>query len=140
MGRIADIFRIEMQRDLYKSYLEIYESGECETQFEVIDRARKSPAPQFYTTSKNCCYILKLMEEGRDTGLRNADKIRKFVELKRLADEWKNTHDDYPGLRNVCREIVNMPAPEYYICYNTAKQMIREERRKRQKELMRWVK
>ena len=139
MGRIQDTFRIEMRRDLYKSYLAILESGQCDTQYEAIDRARKSPAPQFYTTTKNCCYILGLMEQGKDTGLRNPDKIRKFVELKRLADEWKE-HEEYPGLINVCREIVNMPAPEYYICHNTAKQMILDERRRRQKEMMRWVK
>ncbi len=139
MGRIADTLRIEMQRDLYKSYLEIYESGECETQYQAINRARKSPAPQFYTTSKNCCYVLNLMYKGEDTGLRNPDKIRKFQELKRRADEWKQK-EEYPGLLNVCREIVEEPAPEYYICYSTAKQMIQAERRKRIKEAMRWVK
>ena len=139
MGRIADDLRKEMQEALYKSYLKIYESGECETQYQAIDRARKSRAPHFFTTAKNCCYVLKLMEDGMDTGLRNPDKIRKFEELKRLADEWKQK-DEYPGLLSVCREIVEQPAPEYYICYSTAKQMIQVERRKRQKEAMRWVK
>ena len=139
MGRIADTFRIEMQRDLYKSYMKIYESGQCETQYQAIEMARKSPAPQFYTTSKNCCYILNLMYKGLDSGLRNPDKIRKFQELKRRADERKS-RGEYPGLLNVCRDLVEEPAPEYYICYSTAKQMILDERAKRKREAMRWVK
>ena len=79
------------------------------------------------------------MAQGRDTGLRNPDKIRKFEELKRRADEWKKD-GEFPGLLSVCKEIVEEPAPEYYICYSTAKQMILNEREKRKREAMRWVK
>lgn len=138
MGRIDEGFRREMQEALYKSYKEIYESGECETQYQAIDKARKSRAPHFFTSAKNCAYILYLMSQGKDTGLRNPDKIRKFEELKRLADSYKS-ENGYPGLMNVCRDIVEMPAPEYYICFSTAKQMILRERDEEKKRMMRWI-
>lgn len=140
MGRIAEDFRQEMRKSLYESYLTILRSGDCETQYEAIERARRSTAPNFFTSSKNAAYVLNLMEKGLDHGLKNPDKVRKFLELKRIADEYKRSCKEYPGLLNVCREIVNEPAPEYYICYSTAKQMILEERRRRMEEMMRWVK
>lgn len=84
--------------------------------------------------------MLTLLYQGRDTGLRVPEKIRKFDEIKRRVDEMKSK-EGYPGLLNACREVVNQPAPEYYICHNTAKQMILEERKRRQDEMARrWAK
>ena len=141
MGLIAYEFRVEMSRALYESYLTILTSGECRTQFEAIEKARKSPAPHFFTSARNCSYVLTKMRAGESTGLRNKDKIRKFQELEKRAEEYRKTHDEWPGLLNVSRIIVNEPAPEYYICYSTAKQMILHERRKRQEEVARrWAK
>lgn len=141
MGLIAYEFRVEMSRALYESYLAILTAGECRTQFEAIERARKSPAPHFFTSARNCCYVLTKMANGEPTGLSNPDKVRKFKELDRRAREYRETHTEWPGLMNVSRIIVNEPAPEYYICYSTAKQMILSERKKRQEEVARkWAK
>lgn len=141
MGQIAYEFRVEMTRALYESYVSILSSGECETQRDAIERARKSQAPHFFTSAKNCADVLTKIAAGKPTGLTNPDKVRKFQELDRRAKEYRETHDEWPGLLNVCRIIVNEPAPEYYICHNTAKQIILRERKARQEELARkWAK
>ena len=141
MGQIAYAFRLEMSRALYATYREILLSGECVTQHEAIDRARKSPAPHFFTSAKNCAYIVTRMQRGEPTGLRNPDKVRKFNELARLVEEYMSEHGEEAtkGILSVCEEVVNMPAPEYYICHNTAKQIILRERKRSREEAMRWV-
>lgn len=137
MGQIAYEFKEEMSRSLYESYLEILNTGECSTQYEAIERTRKSPAPHFFTSARNCAYILKRITLNEPTGLRNFDKIRKFNDLYALAEKYKMEHPEYPGLMAVSRIIVNMPAPEYYICHNTAKQIILRERKRRREEVAR---
>ena len=44
------------------------------------------------------------------------------------------------GMPSVCEAVVNETAPEYYICHNTAKQIILRERKRSKEEAMRWVK
>ena len=70
-------------------------------------------------------------------GLKDRDKIRKFEALFLEAERYREEHDEWPGLYNVCREIVEHSAPEYFICHNTAKQMILRERKKRREEIAR---
>ena len=134
MGRIAHEFRVEMSRALYDSYVAILSSGECRTQAEAVEKARRSTAPSYFTSARNCNYILSRMFAGEPTGLKDRDKIRKFEALFREAERYREEHDEWPGLYNVCREIVELPAPEYFICHNTAKQMILHERKKRREE------
>ena len=134
MGRIAHEFRIEMSRALYDSYVAILSSGECRTQSEAVDKARWSTAPSYFTSARNCNYILSRIYAGEPTGLKDRDKIRKFEALHAEAERYRETHAEWPGLDNVCSEIVEMPAPEYFICHNTAKQMILFERKKRREE------
>lgn len=135
MGRISRWYREKMSSSLYEAYVKTLESGECATQYEAIERARKSPAPSYFTSEKHCAYIIKKMQCGQPTMLRNADKIRKFNAIYAEVEKYRAEHDEWPGLFSVCREIVERPAPEFYICYNTAKQMIKEEREKRVGEM-----
>lgn len=131
-----------MSEALYKSYMEVYRSGECATQFDAIDKARKSPAPHFFTSARNCAYVVNKLRRGEPTGLRNPDKIRKFDELRRRVDAYLEEHPedlDKCGLPGICEEIVNQPAPEFYICHNTAKQIILRQRKRQVEENMRWV-
>ena len=137
IGRIAHEYRVEMSRALYDSYVEILSSGECRTQYEAVERARRSTAPSYYTSARNCNYILSRMYAGEPTGLRDREKIRKFEALYDAAERYRAEHDEWPGLFNVCREIVEEEAPEYFICHNSAKQMILHERKKRREEIAR---
>lgn len=136
MGRLARWFRENMSRSLYDSYVAVLESGECATQYEAIERARKSPAPSYFTSEKRCAECLSRMYAGRPVALRDSDKIRKFQALYEEAERYREEHG-WPGLSVVCREIVERPAPEYFICHNSAKQMILGERRRRQEEMAR---
>lgn len=126
-----------MSRALYDSYVAILSSGECRTQSEAVDKARWSTAPSYFTSARNCNYILSKMYAGEPTGLKDKDKIRKFDALYCEAEAYREEHEEWPGLYNVCREIVEHPAPEFFICHNTAKQMILKERKKRQEEVAR---
>lgn len=137
MGRIAHEFRVEMSRALYDSYVAILSSGECRTQAEAVEKARMSTAPSYFTSARNCNYILTRMYAGEPTGLKDRDKIRKFEALFLEAERYREEHDEWPGFYNVCREIVEHAAPEYFICHNTAKQMILRERKKRREEIAR---
>lgn len=140
MGRIAQEFREEMSRSLYESYLAILNAGECATQYEAIERARRSPAPQWFISEWSCVNILTKMQRGEPTGLKNPDKIRKYDDLFAVVERWRAERGEWPGLIVVCREIVHGEAPEYYICHNTAKQMILAERKRRREEVARrWV-
>lgn len=134
-------FRVEMSRALYDSYLKVLSTGECQTLHEAVERARKSPAPHYFTSDWNCAKIMSKMFAGEETGLKNPDKIRKFNALFEEVKRYKEEHDEWPGLVNVCREVVHHPAPEYFICHNTAKQIIlRERKRKREEVARRWAK
>lgn len=141
MGMMAYEFRVEMSRALYDSYLKVLSTGECQTLYEAVERARKSPAPCYFTSDWNCAKIMSKMFAGEPTGLKNRDKIRKFDALFAEVQRYKAEHEMWPGLVNVCREVVNLPAPEYFICHNTAKQIILRERKRRREEVARkWVK
>ena len=141
MGRIAHEFRVEMSRALYDSYVAILSTGECRTQYEAVEKARRSTAPNYFTSARNCNYILSRMYAGEPTGLKDKDKVRKFESLFAESKRYRETHDEWPGLYNVCREIVDKEAPEYFICHNTAKQMILSERKKRREEIAKkWAK
>lgn len=137
MGMMAYEFRVEMSRALYDSYLAVLRTGECQTLYEAVERARKSQAPNYFTSDWNCAKIMSKMLAGEPTGLKNKDKIRKFDALFAEVQRYKAEHDEWPGLVNVCREIVRLPAPEYFICHNTAKQIILRERKRRREEVAR---
>lgn len=83
------------------------------------------------------------MRRGEPTGLKNPDKIRKFDELRARVEKYIEENPEEAekyGMPTICEEIVNQPAPEFYICHNTAKQIILRQRKRQREEKMRWVK
>lgn len=143
MGQIAHGFKSEMSMALYNSYLRILESGECASQAEAVNLARKSEAPHFFSSAKSCMEIISKMLKRQPTGLRAPEKIKKYQMIfKRLAIYiYENPEKaSTMSLFQLCETVISQPAPEYYVCFNTAKQVILKERaRRREEAARRWV-
>lgn len=141
MGRIGLEYRSKRNEALYEAYENVLRTGECSSQAEAIDRARKSEAPNFFTPPRFCSDVMYRMRIGKPYGgIRGEDKRRKFMELYERYKEYREQHPEESSI-SACTYITEQPAPEFYISYGTAKQFILQERRRRQEETARrWSK
>lgn len=124
--------RSERDLDLYAAYVRAVEELDFETEAEAADHARRMTAPRFYVGEKFCAEVMSRMEKGLPPEGGNSLSRLKFMALYALYMEELPTALERGETRfDVCRRIVEMPAPSFYISKRSAMNIIRREKRKR---------
>lgn len=125
--------RSERDRDLYAAYVRAVEEVGFKTEAEAADHARWMTAPRFYVGEKFCAEVMSRMERGLPPEGGNSLSGQKFMALFALyMEELPLALERGEARSEVCRRIVEMPAPSFFISRRRAMDIIRRERRRRE--------
>lgn len=98
---------------------------------ELFDIARKMEAPRFYVTFDQARRFVSMLDRGLELPLTFESKIRMYQEL---YNRLKKKRGDKKQCYQFLEEIINSPAPEFYMDAVTFKQVfyktIRNKKRK----------
>ena len=97
---------------------------------ELFDIARKMEAPMFYITFNNARRFVSMLDRGLELPLTFENKKRMYQELHRRL---KNKRGDNKKCYQLLEEIINSPAPEFYMDAETFKQVFYKTIRNKKK-------
>ena len=121
---------LRQHRDLalFEAYQKALEEHDFENQREAISHVCKSPAPQWFVSKEFCAAVLSGLLRGKELYKIGKQKKRKFAALMKLYQE-KKQQFPYCGMAHLtlCGEIVEMEAPEWFIGYQMASKIIKEQ-------------
>ena len=114
--------------DLYS----LYKKGLQEGRFSsVLDAARylcRHPAPCFYISPEQATLLIGRILDGRGIGNLSASQRRMVLQL---FVDYKNYLSQHPETKSsrvrILNELVDNPAPEFYMTEEAVRKIIREE-------------
>ena len=116
------------RRDLYSLYKKGLEEGRFSS---VLDAARFlccHPAPCYYISPEQATLLIGRLLDGR--GLDKLHQSNRRMVLQLYVD-YKHYLSTYPGTKNsrvkILNELVDRPAPEFYMTEEAVRKIIREE-------------
>jgi len=124
-------------RDLYETYVKAIREKEFASMGDAAEYARLQPASQFYLSARTASLLIGRIESYISLIDLN-DMSRKRI--WELYDRYVSYRKENPfsGLtrERILEELVEQPAPEYYLSQGRAKHIIMYERRKVRKKIM----
>lgn len=131
---------LRQQRDyeLFKAYQDALKENIFENQRDAVNHVRTSTAPRWFVSKEFCAAVLSSRLRGRDHYKMGKQKRRKFDALLQLYLE-KKKEFPYCGMCHLalCEAIVDMPAPEWFLGYEMAAKIIKEQIHSRNEEVAR---
>lgn len=119
--------REERDRDLFRCYMDALVRIGFKYQREAVDYVRTHPAPHYYVSPSVCASFMRRLDRG--------DRLKEINALARK--KFRHIHDIYEKLREgecadmscerLCEMIVERPAPQFYIGYEHASNIISEQ-------------
>lgn len=99
---------------------------------ELFDIARKMEAPRFYITFGNARRFVSMLDRGLELPLTLESKKRMYQEL---YSRLKKKRGDKKQCYQLLEEIINSPAPEFYMDAETFRQVFYKTIRNKRKKL-----
>lgn len=125
---------LRQQRDiaLFQAYQQALKDNTFDNQRDAVNYVRTHPAPNWFVSSEFCAAVLSSLLRGKDHYKMGKEKKRKFAALLALYNE-KKQEFPYCGMNHLtlCREIIMMQAPEWYLGYEMAAKIINEQIKRR---------
>ena len=130
MGKRSTYLRELRDAALFDAYTKAVGEQDFSNQAEAYDYVRKHAAPRFFASAQFCESMVKKMDRGEPTGLRNPQAKRKYAELYR---RYRKMLEERPELsvREICSIIVDQPAPEFYLNRRITQWIVVRERKRR---------
>ena len=85
---------------------------------ELFDIARKKEAPRFYVSFDNARRFVSMLDRGLELPIVNENKRAMY---KELYCRLKKVRGDKERCYGLLTDIINSPAPEFYMDYETFK-------------------
>lgn len=133
-GSYSDIGR-ECAEQLMKSYKKAIrdtfdEEGTPLVHDQLIDRAINTPTERFYVSDMRAYQVVSAVRRGEPL-LQNMipQRAEMYEEILRRTEELLANSPDRP-LYEIVAEIVEMPAPKFYLTHGSAKVIIHKEKKK----------
>jgi hypothetical protein len=124
---------LDRNKDVVNSFYEgIREMADLQmTQEEVIRDILKKPAPKFYVTYERARRFISMMDRGMELPFTNKNKVSMYNEIfRRFIKRRMETH--HPGYQDL-EEIINEPAPSFYLNMKTFREIIYKSHKQKQK-------
>lgn len=103
----------------FNSMRELVSKDPFVSQREIAEHAVKSIAPRFFTTYENARRIISLMIRRKKIPIINKNRIEMYKEIyKRFIKRSKENLYSY-GSYKLLEDIINSPAPSFYMNINT---------------------
>jgi hypothetical protein len=98
---------------------------------ELFDIARKFPAPCFYVTFDTARRFVSMLDRGLELPIVNENKKAMYKELHRRLNKARG---DKEKCYQLLDDIINSPAPEFYMDVETFKQIFYKTIRSKKKK------
>lgn len=122
--------------DLYRTFMASLRDNTFGTTAEAADFARKQPAPQFYISARTASLLIGKIENRISLYELNSNSRRRIWQIHSLYREYLRQHPGCTTPRElILEEIVERPAPEYYVSLDRAKHIILYERKEARRRL-----
>lgn len=129
---------LRQQRDyaLFCAYQDALKEKSFSTQKEAINYVLASPAPQWFVSREFCAAVISSRIRGKDHYRMSKTKRRKFDALYELYKE-KRKDPAYSSCnhQDLCEIIVQTPAPEWFLNFGAAEQILLRQRRIRKEKM-----
>jgi len=121
-----DVRDKELRRLFSKYFNEGLNPGDIRFYQQIV----KTPASRFWVSEDRAAEVISKMLRGEDIGNMYKEKQRMYREILRRTEEKLATEGARP-IYHVVFEVVNSPAPEFYMSPATANKIISNMRRAR---------
>ena len=121
------MLREERDLALFEAFRTAMQTHEFKTQKEAINFVRLGPAPKWFTSPERAAAEISRIIRGRKPFVRGKSRMKKYFDLwqeykKVIADE-----DNDLCHFAICEKIVETPAPQWYLGYKQAFDIIARE-------------
>lgn len=117
--------------DLYDVYVKGLNSIHFSSMIEAVNWARTQPAPSFYLSPKALVNYIRTLRNGSTPSNMFSWNKKKIDVLYRMYLEFMEMHPDNTlSTEMICEELVDSPAPRFFIGEDCAMKAIRKERYK----------
>lgn len=120
--------RERRDRELFRSYQKALQENDFVDQRQAVDFVRKHEAPRWFVSKEFCAAVISSWLRGKEFCRMRENKRRKFEALYGIYLSLRN---EFPysamNLLELCATIVEMPAPEWFIDYQSASRIINEQ-------------
>lgn len=130
------MLREERDRALFEAYCKALKEHDFKTSKEAVNFVRTSPAPKWFTSPDRCAAEISRMIRGMRPFVRGRVRLKKYSDLLKAykaacADPANELCCHYA----ICEKIVETPAPQWYLGYKQAFDIIIREQRSLQDRL-----
>ena len=125
------MLREERDIALYEAYCSAIKTHDFKTHGEAINFVRLSPAPKWFLSADNCAAEISRMIRGMRPLVKRGARLKKYSDL--LKAYKKAYSDPENALRShyaICERLVETPAPQWYLGFKHASDIIMRERQK----------
>ena len=114
--------------ELFRAYQKALKENDFVDQRQAVDFGRRHEAPRWFVSKEFCAAVISSWLRGKEFCKMRPNKKRKFKALYELYVELKNKFP-YCAMNHLdlCAAIVEMPAPEWFIDYQSASRIINEQ-------------
>ena len=116
------------RQDLYSLYLKGLEEGRFLSMRDAAEWLCRQPAPRYYIDPKKASDYVGMILGRRSLVHLNSSQRRM---ARKLCQEYLDWRKQYPDVKRsrllVLDEIVDRPAPEFYMTADAVRKMLREE-------------
>ena len=130
------MLREERDRALFEAYCKALKEHDFKTSKEAVNFVRTSPAPKWFTSPDRCAAEISRLIRGMRPFVRGRVRLKKYSDLLKAykaacADPANELCCHYA----ICEKIVETPAPQWYLGYKQAFDIIIREKRSLQDRL-----
>lgn len=123
---------------LYECYLQGLKTQTFANMHEAADWCRSQPAPKFYISAESLAGYLYTIRKGGSLHNLHRSTQEKVYDLLDRYRLYVATHDvQRVGLKRICEDLVEEPAPRFYIGHHHAIAVLQRERMNHLKGLSR---
>ena len=123
----------ERDVDLYNAYKKVLSQvPHTATHKEILDLTVKQPAKRFYVSARVVCSALRSIQKGEVNRMSQERQALIGEVTKRVLAVLASGGSKRP-LKHIVEEILDQPAPEFYIKSSSAKIILHYEKQKQKK-------
>ena len=120
--------RERRDRELFLAYQNALKENDFVDQRQAVDFVRRHEAPRWFVSKEFCAAVISSWLRGKEFCKMRNNKRRKFKAIYEIFVSLR-TRLPYSAmtLLELCATIVEMPAPEWFIDYQSASRIINEQ-------------
>lgn len=119
----------ERNRDLWRAFCQIIDSNRGAYLKDIYTKLVNSPSCRFWVSSDRATTVMSAIMRGESLDDMRPNKREMYMEIYRRVAEEMERHPE-ESLSNITFDVVNSPAPKFFLTPASAKLILRKIRKK----------